>query len=77
MPGPKPPTVDLSEAAQAEVEKLVNQHTVAQQIAFTGPVGGLRRSFVVDVTHHAPRLPTPPTETPRESTAPTHRRPLR
>lgn len=38
MPGPKPAAVDLSEAEQADLEKLVNRHNVAQQIALRGRI---------------------------------------
>ena len=38
MPNPKPVPVDLSEAEQAELEKLVNRHNVAQQIALRGRI---------------------------------------
>ena len=33
MPNPKPPMVDLTKAEQAELEKLIKRHNVAQQIA--------------------------------------------
>ncbi len=38
MPNPKPPTVELTEAAQAELEKLIKRHNVAQQIALRGRI---------------------------------------
>jgi putative transposase len=38
MPNPKPPMVDLTEAEQAELEKLVKRHNVAQQIALRGRI---------------------------------------
>jgi len=38
MPNPKPPAVDLTEAEQAELEKLVKRHNVAQQIALRGRI---------------------------------------
>jgi putative transposase len=38
MPKPKPPVVDLTEAEQAELEKLVKRHNVAQQIALRGRI---------------------------------------
>jgi putative transposase len=38
MPNPKPPAVKLSEAEQAELEKLVKRHNVAQQIALRGRI---------------------------------------
>jgi hypothetical protein len=33
MKGPKPPVVNLSQAEQQALEKLVNAHSTAQQIA--------------------------------------------
>jgi putative transposase len=38
MPNPKPPMVDLTEAEQAELEKLIKRHNVAQQIALRGRI---------------------------------------
>ena len=38
MPSPKPLPVDLSEAEEAELKKLVNRHKVAQQIALRGRI---------------------------------------
>jgi len=38
MPSPKPIRVDLSEAAEADLKKLVKRHNVAQQIALRGRI---------------------------------------
>jgi putative transposase len=38
MPDPKPPTVELTKATQAELEKLVKRHHVAQQIGLRGRI---------------------------------------
>ena len=38
MPDPKPPTVNLTEAEQTELEKLVKRHNVAQQIGLRGRI---------------------------------------
>jgi putative transposase len=38
MPSPKPLPVELSEVEEAELKKLVNRHTVAQQIAKRGRI---------------------------------------
>lgn len=38
MPGPKPPPVNLTDAERQGLEKLVNRHTVGQQIALRGHI---------------------------------------
>src|SRR5262245_46575102 len=38
MPSPKPLAVELSEAEEADLKKLVNRHKVAQQIALRGRI---------------------------------------
>lgn len=38
MPSPKPLLLDLSEAEEAELKKLVKRHNVAQQIALRGRI---------------------------------------
>jgi transposase len=38
MRGPKPPAIELSAAGQTALEKIVRQHTVAQQIALRGRI---------------------------------------
>jgi putative transposase len=38
MPSPKPLLVELSEAAEADLKKLVKRHNVAQQIAIRGRI---------------------------------------
>ena len=38
MPSPKPLTVELSEAEEAELKKIIKRHNVAQQIAIRGRI---------------------------------------
>jgi putative transposase len=38
MPGPKPLAIDLTPAEKQELEKLVNRHTIGQQMALRGRI---------------------------------------
>ena len=38
MPGPKPPSIELTAIEQQELEKLVRRHNVGQQIALRGRI---------------------------------------